>query len=191
MKDVIMKFDFGVLDWIQGNLRCEFLDRFFPAFTFLGEKGWFFILTALVLLCIPKTRKWGACMAVSLLLGLIFGNGLIKNMVGRTRPYDQVENFVLLVKKLSDYSFPSGHTLAAFEFLTVVCLSPVRRWAKVTAVLFGILMACSRLYLYVHFPTDVLCAVALGILFGVMGVRIVHMVLEERNKKKEEKPGDL
>lgn len=185
MKDVIMKFDFGILDWIQGNLRCAFLDRFFPAFTFLGEKGWFFILTAVILLCIPKTRKWGACLVVSLLLGLIFGNGLIKNMVGRTRPYDQVENFVLLVKKLSDYSFPSGHTLAAFEFLTVVCLSPVKRRVKVVAVLFGVMMAFSRLYLYVHFPTDILCAVGLGILFGVMGVRIVDMILEERGKKKE------
>ncbi len=184
LSDKIINFDFAILNWIQENLKSEFLDRFCPIFTSLGAAGWFFILIAIILLCIPKYRKWGACLACALLLGLIFGNMLIKNLVMRTRPYDMVENYELLVKKLSDYSYPSGHTLAAFEFLTVICMMPIKRRYKVLAGIFAFTMAFSRLYLYVHFPTDVLGGMLLGTLFGVMGVRIVTTLIEEHNTKK-------
>ena len=100
----------------------------------------------------------------------------------RTRPYDQVEKVNLLVSKLSDYSFPSGHTLAAFECLVVILCMPIRKRYKVFAILFAFTMAFTRLYLYVHFPTDVLCGALLGSLFGLMGVQIVKNISEERKK---------
>ena len=180
----ITKVDFMILDWIQENLRCEFLDKLLPAVTFLGNKGWFFVLVAAVLLAIPKTRRWGAWLFVSLSLGLIFCNMLIKNVVARTRPYNQVENITLLIDKLSDYSFPSGHTVVAFEFFTVVLLMPVKKVYKVLAGILAFLLAFSRLYLYVHFPSDVLAGILLGSLFGVMGCRIVEMIAEERKNKR-------
>lgn len=183
LSDWITKMDFNILDWIAVHLHSDVLDWFFPLFTSLGDKGWVFIVLAVILLWIPKTRKWGAKLGASLLLGLVFGNIVIKNAVMRARPYDMADNIVLLVDKLSDYSFPSGHTMAAFEFCTVVCLMPVRRVYKVLAVLFAICMAFSRLYLYVHFPSDVAGGILFGTLFGIMGTRIVELCLEERLDK--------
>lgn len=180
LTDAITKMDFTILNWIQEHVRCAVLDIVFPVITALGNKGWSFILVAIILVCIPKYRKWGAAMGTSLGLGFLFGNMLIKNIVARTRPYDFVENIEILVERLSDYSFPSGHTLAAFEFFTVVCLMPVKKVYKVLAGILAFTIAFSRLYLYVHFPSDVLTGMMLGTLFGVMGVRIVTMVKEEK-----------
>lgn len=185
LSEYITRMDFKILNWIQAHLQCEFLDHFFPMFTSLGEKGWFFLLIAGILLAMPKTRKWGAGLACGLLLGLVFGNLLIKNMVARTRPYDLVDDFIILVNRLSDYSFPSGHTLAAFEFLAVICMMPVKKIYKALAGILAFTMAFSRLYLYVHFPSDVLAAMLLGTLFGIIGVRIVTMVMEERSQGEE------
>ena len=133
-------------------------------------------MIALVLLAVPAYRKWGASLAAALMFGLIFGNMMIKNIIGRTRPYDLVGHFELLVDPLSDYSFPSGHTMAAFEFFAVICMMPIKRRYKVIAGLCAVLMAFSRLYLYVHFPSDVLAGALLGSLFGFLGVKLVQRV---------------
>lgn len=182
LTDTITKIDIEILNWIQEYLKCEVLDLGLPIFTFLGNKGWFFIVIAVLLICISKYRKWGAYLGTSLGLGFVFGNMLIKNVVARTRPYDTVENITLLIDKLSDYSFPSGHTLAAFEFFAVVCCLPVKKLYKALAGILAFIIAFSRLYLYVHFPSDVLAGMLLGSLFGLMGVRIVDMIMEEREK---------
>ena len=185
LTDAITKMDLNILNWIQENLKNDVLDKVLPIITFLGDHGWTFIVAAVILLAIPKTREWGVKLASSLLLGLIFGNMLLKNVVARIRPYDVTENITLLVDKLSDYSFPSGHTMAAFEFFTVVCLMPVKKVYKVLAGILAFTIAFSRLYLYVHYPTDVLGGMFFGTLFGIMGVRIVDMIVEERAAQKE------
>lgn len=183
LSDLITKMDLNVLNWIQENTRSEVLDTILPAITFLGDKGWFFIAIAVLLFLIPKWRLWGAKLGTSLLLGFVFGNMLLKNVVARIRPYDVVENVTLLVDKLSDYSFPSGHTLVSFEFFTVICLMPIKKIYKVLAGILAFTIAFSRLYLYVHYPTDVLGGMVLGTLFGIMGVRIVDMIAEEKKAK--------
>lgn len=182
LTDWITTWDFNILNWIQENLRHDILDKIFPVLTSLAAKGWFFILIAIIFLCMPKYRKWGASLASALILGVVFGNMLIKNMVQRTRPYDLADGITLLVDKLSDYSFPSGHTMAAFEFFAVLCIMPVKKGYKVLAGMIAFLMAFSRLYLYVHYPSDVLAGMILGTLFGIMGCRIVEMISEERKK---------
>lgn len=181
----IKEMDFTILNWIHENLVCDFLDKLMPAVSFLGNAGWIFILFAVIMLCIPKTRKWGASLGTALIFGLVFGNMLIKNAVARTRPYDMVEGITLLVDKLKDYSFPSGHTMAAFEFFGVLCMMPIKKIYKVLAGIFAFLMAFSRLYLYVHFPSDVIAGMVLGFLFGIMAVRIVNMIDEEQKIKKQ------
>lgn len=187
LSDAITKMDFTILNWIQDHLKCEFLDKFLPAVTFLGDHGWFFIALAVLFVCIPKTRKWGAYLGSSLALGYLFGNLIIKNAVARTRPYDLVEHITLLVDKLSDFSFPSGHTLASFEFFTVICFLPIKKVYKVLAGVLAFTIAFSRLYLYVHFPSDVLAGIVLGTIFGIMGIRIVNLVCEEKDAGKSEK----
>ena len=183
LTEFITEIDFTILNWIQEHLKCDILDKVMPVFTSIGNKGALFILMAVVLLCISKYRKWGASLACSLFLGFLFGNLLIKNIVARVRPYDQAVNITLLIDKLKDYSFPSGHTMAAFEFFTVLCMMPIKKRYKILAGIVAFTMAFSRLYLQVHFPSDVLGGMLLGTLFGVMGVRIVDMLMEEHKKK--------
>ena len=147
------------LYWIQG-VRNPFLDGVMPAVTFLGNGGWFWILAGAVLLAVPKTRKMGFCVLLSLLLGLILGNGLLKNLIARSRPCWLDESVALLIKVPEDYSFPSGHTLASFEAAVSILLYR-RKWG-ILAVALACLIGFSRLYLFVHFPSDVLGGAVLG-----------------------------
>ena len=134
-------FEIGILNFIHDTFACPFLDRVMPIITLFGDKGIFWIAAALLLIIIKKTRKTGIMMGTALLLGLIIGNLILKNAVARTRPYDvntamQAE---LLVKTLSDFSFPSGHTLASFEAATVLMIRDKR--FGIPALILAILIA--------------------------------------------------
>ena len=113
-------FDLPLLDWIQTHLGCAFLDKVMPIITMFGDDGIFWIACAAILLLIPSQRRNGLGMGIALMLGLIVCNMILKPVVGRIRPYDfqeQYNNVVvpLLISGLSDFSFPSGHTIASFE----------------------------------------------------------------------------
>ena len=169
-------FDLPILDWIRQNLQCAFLDGLMPAITRLGDAGAIWIALALVLLCFPKWRKTGLTIALALGMGLLLCNLTLKPLVGRIRPYDyQLQHFgrviQLLIAAPSDYSFPSGHTIASFEAATVLLIGS-RKWGIIAMVL-AALIAFSRLYLYVHYPTDVLTSVALGIGIALLANRLV------------------
>lgn len=168
--------ELGVLNWIQDVFQCEFFDWFFPLVTKLGDHGIFWIAVAAVLLLFKKTRATGVMMGVSLLCGLILGNGVMKPLIGRTRPYDMesARQIPLLVERLTDGSFPSGHTLACFEAATVLFIRD--KCLGIPAMIAAILVALSRLYLYVHYPTDVIAGALLGILFAFFAVWVVKFV---------------
>ncbi len=170
-------FDLPVLDWIAEHLRCAFLDAVMPAITVLGNAGLFWIAAAIVLLLIPKHRKTGLGIGAALILGLIVCNIIMKPAFARIRPYDyQWEHFgvqiQLLISAQHDFSFPSGHTLASFEAATVLLLHDKR--LGIPALILACLIAFSRLYLYVHYPTDVLFSIGMGIGFGFLGSFIVQ-----------------
>ncbi|MCI9594999.1 MAG: phosphatase PAP2 family protein [Lachnospiraceae bacterium] len=161
--------EFSFLVWLQGFHR-PWLDALMVAVTFLGDAGWFWILTGCVLFCIKKTRICGLAVLLSLAAGFLVGNCLLKNIVARSRPcwlLDVNTAIVLLVETPLDYSFPSGHTLAGFEAGVSILLFH-RTWG-IAALVLAALIAFSRLYLFVHFPTDVLAGAVLGtvIAFGV------------------------
>lgn len=165
-------FDLPILEWIADNLHCAFLDKLMPLITLLGDAGIFWILCSLALILIPKYRKTGLAMGVSLLIGLLVCNVTLKPLVGRIRPYDyQLEHFgkeiLLLVEGLHDYSFPSGHTIASFEAATALLIN--NKKLGTPAMILAVLIAFSRLYLYVHYPTDVLASVVLGIGIAFLG----------------------
>ena len=159
-------FDLPILDWIAENLRCSFLDVLMPLITKLGDGGIFWIVLAVMLLIFPKTRKIGLSMGAALLIGLVVCNLTLKPLLARIRPYDyQLEHFgktiALLVATPHDFSFPSGHTLASFEGAIVLTLYN-RKWG-IPAIVLASLIAFSRLYLYVHYPTDVLFSLAISV----------------------------
>jgi len=153
------------------------------------------MICAALLAFFPKTRRIGFGMAFAMAMGLLVCNIILKPMVGRPRPYDfqikelgkQWEDFLLagklLIGEQSDFSFPSGHTIASFEACTVLMLGDKR--LGIPATLLAILIAFSRLYLYVHYPTDVIFSIFAGILFGILGYAIARKIpnLEGRRGK--------
>ena len=178
-------FDLPILDWIAGHLQCGFLDTVMPLITLLGDAGIFWIAIAVILLLFPKTRKIGLSMGAALLLGVVICNMIMKPMFARIRPYDyQLEHFGktihLLVAAPHDFSFPSGHTIASFEAATAIAIYN-KKWG-IPALILACLIAFSRLYLYVHYPTDVLASVVLGIGFAFLGSWIVKKGYEIAKK---------
>lgn len=183
MFDQLNLIEVGILDWIQDVFQCAFLDWFFPLVTKLGDHGLFWILLAVLLLCFKKTRATGCMMGVALLCGLVVGNMMMKPLFARIRPYEAntAKEIDLLVERLSDYSFPSGHTLASFEGAAVLMIRDKR--LGVPALVIAILVALSRLYLYVHYPTDVVAGCVLGVLFAFLGVWLVRFAWQRITKK--------
>ena len=172
-------FDLPILDWIAANLWCPFLDAVMPAITALGDAGIFWIAVAVALLFFPKTRRVGLGMAFALLMGLLLCNLMLKPLCQRPRPYDyQYEVFgkliPLIIEQQHDFSFPSGHTIASFEAAGVIALNN-KKWG-IAALVLACLIAFSRLYLYVHYPTDVLASIALGFSLAFFGNWISHRI---------------
>ena len=174
-------FDLPILDWIQANMQCGFLDFIMPIITLFGDGGIFWIAWAAVLLIFPKYRKVGFSMGAALVLGVLVCNVTLKPLVGRIRPYDyQLQNFqkeiTLLIAAQHDFSFPSGHTIASFEACTVLLIHDKRM--GIPATILAVLVAFSRLYLYVHYPTDVIFSLFAGIGFAFLGTFIVNKVYD-------------
>ena len=182
-------FDLPILDWIAAHLHCGFLDRVMPVITAFGNGGIFWIALAVVLIIIPKYRKAGLSMGLALLMGLLVCNLTLKPRVARIRPYDYQwaqfgKTIQLLIAKPHDYSFPSGHTIASFEGATALLLHD--RKLGIPAMVLAVLIAFSRLYLYVHYPTDVLASVVLGIGFALLGSFLVKQGFRLWEKQKAE-----
>lgn len=179
MLNAIQNIDFSILNFIYNNIRCEFLNPIMVFISNLGNGGLIFIIASLILLIRKKTRKIGITFVISLIIGFIIVNIILKPMVARIRPYEINQSVILLSGKMNDYSFPSGHTLAGFEFATSIFLYN-KKWGYI-AYVFAILMGFSRLYLYVHFPTDVICGAILGILFSIISYRITKIICKKYN----------
>ena len=169
-----MNIELSILDWIQ-TLHTPFLDKIMVFITRLGDAGIIWIMLSIVLLLIPKTRKSGAVMVVALVVDVLLCNIVLKNLVARTRPYDVNTGVHLLVAKLHDYSFPSGHTAAAFASVTALYLAGEKKLWKPVLVL-ACLIGISRLYLYVHYPTDVLGGALAGAISGYLGYRFIQAI---------------
>lgn len=165
-----MSWNLTELSWLEGLhdlLACRFFDGLMPLISLPGNGGIGFILLALVLLVIPKTRKYGLSMALALVLDLLLVNLCLKPLVCRVRPYDLGIRYPLLVGRPGDFSFPSGHTAAAFA--AALSLRPAGKRVWVPMTVYAALMGFSRIYLMVHYPTDVLAGAVCGTLCGLAG----------------------
>ena len=156
---MLAEIEFAILNAIQ-TIRFEFLDKLMICITTLGNKGIVWIIIGVIMLFFKKYRRTGIAVLLGLIFGLVLGNWTIKNIVARPRPCALTE-IELIIPYPSEYSFPSGHTLSSFIAATCVYLRNKKFgvWAYVLASL----IAFSRLYLYVHFPTDIIGGVLLGI----------------------------
>ena len=190
--DAILQIDACILLWIQEYLRNDFLDPIVKFVTHLGDHGYLWIGLLLILLCIPKTRKAALIGAATLLLTFIVTNLWLKPMIARTRPYEVIEGLTRIIEKQGDRSFPSGHT--ANSMAVGVSLWLISRKYEIlgdkklyfpkpagwVVLILSILIGLSRLYVGVHYPTDVLGGIVLGVICAFVVRYVVKTFIRPR-----------
>ncbi len=149
--------------------------------TKLGNGGIFWIITAVVLLFFKKTRKTGVTMAIALILGLLLGNIFLKNVIARPRPFVVNPLIELIIEKPGEFSFPSGHTLSSFECAIAIFIKN-KKWG-IAAIVLAAIIALSRLYLYVHYPTDIIAGILLGIAIAFLATFIANKIYDKIKAK--------
>lgn len=171
--------EFRFLYLLQG-LHTPLVDRLMLMVTALGDHGLFWILLGLVFFAVPRTRLMGGCMLVSVIIGFLLGNVALKNLIARERPCWVDQTVQLLVQMPRDYSFPSGHALVSFEGAVTIFLFN-RKWG-IPALMLAVLIGFSRMYLFVHFPTDVLAGALLGIAVAWAVARTAGVLIKTKDK---------
>lgn len=170
-------FDYGILDGFL-SIQDPILTSIMKVFTVIGEGGAIWIALSLIFLINKSTRKLGAAMAVALIFCLLVGNVALKNLIARPRPCWRHPEVSMLIAVPKDYSFPSGHTMSSFAAAVSIFLAN-RKWGAV-ALAGGALIAVSRMYFYVHYPTDVLAGLAIGIVLAFIAKKIVDSLYAAR-----------
>lgn len=203
-----MDWEFQFLNWIQTNLRSETLDKIMPIITKFGDGGIFWIVITLLLFIPKRTRKYAHVSAFALIFCVVGGNLILKNLIARPRPF-WLENgnplallavdnpltrisvhdgvtvipegrtiIQLLVKAPTDFAFPSGHTQASFAAASSICMWK-RKWG-IPALILAALVAFSRMYLYVHYPTDVLAGICFGVGYALVSLAICNKLFRKK-----------
>lgn len=162
----IQTIDVDVLLWMQNNLHRPILDVVLSFYTQLGNAGLLWIAIGIAMLFFKKTREAGVLALLSMLLGLLINNFTLKLLVSRDRPWVTVEGLIPLLYSTDPNSFPSGHTCAAFAFATSQCCCWKKRRIRISVLFAAVLMGFSRLYVEVHYPSDVLVGALVGSLCG-------------------------
>ena len=187
-------FDYALLEFFHTlAVSASFiLNPLMEFLSIIGDNGYFGFVIAIALMLFPKTRKWGSGVFLSILVGAVFTNLAIKNIVARPRPY---ASDVAAFKEWwtyagahleSEFSFPSGHTTAAMASMTALCLAApkkVGKWIVAPSILYVILMGAARNYLVVHYPTDVIAAFVVGGIAAIVAVllaKLIWKLLESR-----------
>ena len=168
-----LQLEFQILNLIA-NMRTDLLDTILPMISSFGDKGIGWIVLSVILTCIPRYRKAGITMGLALIFCLLIGNMTLKPLIARPRPYTYFPEMTLLIAPLTDFSFPSGHTFASFASATTLFL--YHKKAGIAAYILAAIIAFTRLYLYVHFPSDVIAGMLLGIFSGWLAYQIVQSV---------------
>lgn len=182
MMEALSPLEGPILLWIQEALRQPWLDPIVSVYTKLGDHGLVWIALCVLMLLWPKTRRAGLAGACGLVMSLLCTNIIIKPLVERTRPWLVIEGLVPLVTEGDPNSFPSGHTSASFSCAVAWLTTLPRTWAKGLALAGALLMGLSRLYVGVHFPSDVLCGALVGIFCGWVGATVVRKWEERRDR---------
>ena len=179
MLEALQEMDGALLLAIQ-SIRLDVLNPLVEDYTSMGNVGFLWIALSVVMLCHKSTRKAGVLSLMSMFLGMICTNVVLKHLIARPRPWLDVAGLVALVAEPDPNSFPSGHTCAAFAAGMIWMRTLPWHWARVVAVIAAVLMGLSRLYVGVHYPTDVIA----GALVGSMCAWIVWTLYQRRSRNK-------
>ena len=181
--------DRDILLYVQDHMRGGIFDGFFSAITHLGDAGIFWLILTAILLCFKKTRKAGLFSAAALAGSVLLNNVILKNLIGRTRPYEMIEELHLLkgLTEAGDPSFPSGHTAASFASCVAILPNVRKRWWA-PLILMAVLISVSRVYIGIHYPSDIVGGLVSGVLLGILANVIGNRVLNwwENRKVPEE-----
>ena len=177
--------EISILLWIQENLR-GFMDAFWIGVTSLADKGWFWILLSLIFLIFKKTRTVGVTMLVALIINHFMTNMLLKDLIGRPRPYNASAEIHTLIKELSSYSFPSGHTSSSFA-AAFIMYRMLSKKAGIPALVLAAMIGFSRMYVGVHYPTDVLGGIVIAFMCSVWAHYLVQLVQKKIEESRVQK----
>lgn len=186
--ELITPTDTTILDFIQQYIKCDFLDVVMAFFSYIGEVGAIWLVTAIAFMFSRKTRSMGIMMICAVSLGFLVGEIGIKNILCRPRPFVANPDVILNIFPPSGYSCPSGHSCSSLAAATVIFVKNKR--FGIPALCIALLIVFSRLYNYVHYPSDVM----LGMMLGVVSAFIIIFIFNkagldnklsnQRNKKK-------
>lgn len=168
----IQTMDESILLWLQENLRGGVLDGPLTLLTTLGNAGILWIVLSLVMLFVPKTRRAGLLALAAMGICYLCNDMILKGIVARPRPFVTVPELWTMVERPDSWSFPSGHTCSSFAAAGIWCRTLERRWMKVGAVVLAALMGFSRLFVGVHYPSDVL----VGMCVGLLGSQLIYLI---------------
>lgn len=187
----ITGLELQIMNWIQTIFKNPLLDFVMVPISRLGDHGLIWILLAICLLCFKKTRKLGILTGLSLCFSLLITNILLKELIARPRPFTFQEVSLLIAPPL-DFSFPSGHTSASFAVAFVILYGQklgseiTLRWGyfrfDLIVVILATLMGASRIYLFVHFPSDVLAGIAIGFLCSILSIKLLKHKLSSESE---------
>lgn len=181
----MQELEFEILDFIRNNVKNGFFDAVMPMVTACGNMGIIWVAVALVISAKAKYRKCSITMLIGLIVGVLVGNLIVKNAIQRDRPCWLVEVQDLLIANPQDFSFPSGHTLSSFCAAAILLHYDKRLGIPSFGV--AILIAFSRLYLYVHFPTDIIGGAILGMIVAAFTIKTTEKyVFKGKNALAEE-----
>ncbi|SHK01136.1 phosphatase PAP2 family protein [Paramaledivibacter caminithermalis] len=179
MYNFIISVDRFIIEFVQKYMHNSFLDKIMPFITSLGNIGLVWIIISIIMLISKKYRKAGILGIYSLIISAVLGELLLKNIIGRSRPFMEITSIKLLIPKPISYSFPSGHTASSFAAVAAFIKVIDNKIVIIPLALLGILIAFSRIYLLVHYPSDILG----GIVLGLISAKLASIYLIFREKK--------
>lgn len=171
----VQNIDDKILEYIRRRIKNEKLDRIMPFITRLGDCGMLWLAISLVFLITNRYHYHGMLIIISLLFCIIIGNVIIKLLCARMRPCHVNDKINLLISRPRDYSFPSGHTMSSFAAATIIANANYK--IGIVSFIVAILIAFSRLYLYVHYPSDVLVGAILGVVISIFTIYYINFMI--------------
>ena len=172
--NIIQELDDTILFYTLNHLHSFLMDKFMICITQLGNSRFIWIIITFLLLLNKRTRCCGIVLTAALSVECILGEGILKQIFGRDRPFIRFPDIILLIKKPGSFSFPSGHTMSSFTAATVIYHSS--KYAGIPAYLLAVLIGFSRVYLCVHYPSDVLAGAVFGFVTAYMVIRLAKII---------------